>query len=84
MDMQITGNHSPSTRQEKAAIRKALNSGRFVLPVHDRPGVVEAGRVIGRTFDSCPGPMHANEDYPGPLTSAYEGANIKEMAAAAT
>jgi glyoxylase-like metal-dependent hydrolase (beta-lactamase superfamily II) len=80
MDMQITGNHSPSTRSEKAAMRKALNSGRFVLPVHDRPGVVEAGRIVGRTFDSCPGPIHAVEEFPGPLTAAYEQAGMTTVA----
>lgn len=74
MDPAVTGNHSTTKRQEKAAIRKALNSGRFVLPVHDRPAVVEGGRVVGRLFDRVPGPVHTVEEYPGPLTSAFEAA----------
>ena len=74
LDPAITGNHARSNRDEKAAIRKAVNSGRFVLPVHDRPAVVEAGRVVGRTFDSVPGPVLPNDEFPGPLTSAFEGA----------
>jgi glyoxylase-like metal-dependent hydrolase (beta-lactamase superfamily II) len=76
MDMAITGNHSPSVRFEKAAVRKALNSGRFVFPVHDRPGVVEAGRIVGRLFDGAPGPIHAVDEFPGPLTSDYEQAGM--------
>lgn len=74
MDAAVTGNHSTTKRQEKAAIRKALNSGRFVLPVHDRPAVVEAGRIVGRLFDGVPGPVLPVEEYPGPLTSAFEAA----------
>jgi glyoxylase-like metal-dependent hydrolase (beta-lactamase superfamily II) len=74
LDPAVTGNHGCSKRSEKAAIRKAVNSGRFVLPVHDRPGVIEAGRVVGRLFDSVPGPVLPNEEFRGPLTSAFEGA----------
>jgi glyoxylase-like metal-dependent hydrolase (beta-lactamase superfamily II) len=76
MDAAVTGNHSTTKREEKAAIRKALNSGRFVLPVHDRPALVEAGRVVGRLFDSVPGPVHAVDEYPGPLTGAFERAGM--------
>ena len=32
---QSTGNQGTSKRQERAAIKKALNSGTFVLPIHD-------------------------------------------------
>lgn len=77
MDAQITGNHSPSTREEKGAIRKALGSGRFVLPVHDRPAVVEAGRIVGRLFDSAPGAVHGVDEYPGPLTQDWERAAVR-------
>src|SRR5438270_5056327 len=55
MDPALTGNHATLKRQEKAAIRKAVNSGRYVLPVHDRAAVIEHGRVVGRLFDSVPG-----------------------------
>jgi glyoxylase-like metal-dependent hydrolase (beta-lactamase superfamily II) len=67
-DPAITGNHGPSTRAEKGAIRKALVGSRFLLPAHDRPAVIEAGRVIGRTCDSVPGPLIANDEWPGKLT----------------
>jgi glyoxylase-like metal-dependent hydrolase (beta-lactamase superfamily II) len=76
MDPALTGNQGTSKRQEKAAIRKAVNSGRFVLPVHDRPAVIEHGRVIGRTFDSVPGKMIENDAFPGPLTEAFEAAHL--------
>jgi glyoxylase-like metal-dependent hydrolase (beta-lactamase superfamily II) len=74
LDPAVTGNHSGSKRAEKAAIRKALVGSRFVLPAHDRPGVVEHGRIVGRTFDSTPGPLIANEDFPGKLTSDHKEA----------
>jgi glyoxylase-like metal-dependent hydrolase (beta-lactamase superfamily II) len=76
MDPAMTGNQGTSKRQEKAAMRKAVNSGRFVLPVHDRPAVIEHGRVVGRTFDSVPGKIIENEDFPGPLTEAFEAAQL--------
>jgi glyoxylase-like metal-dependent hydrolase (beta-lactamase superfamily II) len=72
LDPAVTGNHANTKRQEKGAIRKAVNSGRFVLPVHDRPAVIEAGRVVGRTFDSVPGEILPNDKFPGPLTQAFE------------
>lgn len=50
-----TGNHGTSKRQESAAARKALNSGRFLLPSHDRPAFIERGRVAGRLHDTVPG-----------------------------
>jgi glyoxylase-like metal-dependent hydrolase (beta-lactamase superfamily II) len=53
---QTTGNHSMMKRQEKGAIKKALNSGTFVLPIHDYPARVEHGRVISRLGQSVPGP----------------------------
>ena len=54
---QVTGNHGNTKRQEKAAIKKALNSGRFLLPMHDRPARIENGRVVARlTEDAIPGP----------------------------
>ena len=55
-EAQTTGNHSQTKRQEKAAIKKALNSGTFVLPIHDYPARVERGRVLARLGQSVPGP----------------------------
>jgi hypothetical protein len=78
LDPAVTGNHAGSKRGEKGAIRKAVNSGRFVLPVHDRPAVVEAGRV-GELGGQLPlgagragaghGPAggHGAQGHPGPL-----------------
>jgi glyoxylase-like metal-dependent hydrolase (beta-lactamase superfamily II) len=53
---QVTGNHGLAKRQEKAAIKKALNSGRFLLTGHDAPARVEGGRVVARLADAVPGP----------------------------
>jgi glyoxylase-like metal-dependent hydrolase (beta-lactamase superfamily II) len=53
---QSTGNQSTSKRQERAAIKKALNSGDFVLPIHDFPARVKNGRVLSRLEHSVPGP----------------------------
>ena len=53
---QVTGNHANTKRQEKAAIKKALNSGRFLLPMHDRPARIEGGKVVARlTENAIPG-----------------------------
>jgi glyoxylase-like metal-dependent hydrolase (beta-lactamase superfamily II) len=52
---QTTGNHTMTKRQEKAAIKKALNSD-FVLPLHDFPARVEGGKVVARLKDAVPGP----------------------------
>jgi hypothetical protein len=52
---QVTGNHGLAKRQERAAIKKALNSGRFLLTGHDYPARIEAGRVVARLADSVPG-----------------------------
>ena len=56
MEPRVTGNHGTTKRQEKAAIKKVVASSRFVLPVHDRPALIEAGQVVGRLQDSVPGP----------------------------
>jgi hypothetical protein len=55
MEPRVTGNHGTTKRQEKAAIKKVVASSRFVLPVHDRPALIEAGQVVGRLQDSVPG-----------------------------
>jgi glyoxylase-like metal-dependent hydrolase (beta-lactamase superfamily II) len=53
---QSTGNQGTSKRRERAAIKKALNSGTFVLPIHDYPARVEYGRVMSRLVGgSVPG-----------------------------
>ena len=52
---QTTGNHGLTKRGEKAAIKKALNSGTFVLPIHDYPARVECGHVVARLGRSVPG-----------------------------
>jgi hypothetical protein len=52
---QVTGNHAGSKRAEKAAIKKLLNSSRFLLPVHDKPAKVEEGAIVGRLDMQVPG-----------------------------
>ena len=52
---QSTGNQSTSKRQERAAIKRALNSGDYVIPIHDFPARVEHGRVLSRLEHSVPG-----------------------------
>jgi glyoxylase-like metal-dependent hydrolase (beta-lactamase superfamily II) len=54
---QSTGNQGTSKRQERAAIKKALNSGAFVLPLHDWPARIAHGRVVSRLVGgTVPGP----------------------------
>ena len=54
---QSTGNQGTSKREERAAIKRVLNSGDFVLPIHDYPARVESGRVVSRFVgDAVPGP----------------------------
>jgi glyoxylase-like metal-dependent hydrolase (beta-lactamase superfamily II) len=57
MEPRVTGNHGTTKRQEKAAIKKVIARSRFVLPIHDRPAMIEAGQVVGRLQDSVPGPI---------------------------
>ncbi len=53
-----TGNHlSVPWRQERAAMRRALNSGDFLLFGHDRPVRLEGTKVVGRLHDRVPGPV---------------------------
>jgi len=57
-EYQVTGNHGGSKRQEKAAMRKLMHSGaKYILPVHDKPAVVQGGRVVGRADMAVPGPI---------------------------
>jgi glyoxylase-like metal-dependent hydrolase (beta-lactamase superfamily II) len=60
---QATGNHAMTKRQEKAAIKRALNSGTFVLPIHDYPARVEHGRVVSRLRNAVPGPEWTVEEF---------------------
>jgi glyoxylase-like metal-dependent hydrolase (beta-lactamase superfamily II) len=59
---QTTGNHTMTKRQEKAAIKKALNAN-FVLPLHDFPARVEGGRVVARLKHEVPGPEWGVEEF---------------------
>jgi glyoxylase-like metal-dependent hydrolase (beta-lactamase superfamily II) len=52
---QIVGNRVGSTRAEKAAIKKLVNSSTFLLPVHDKPAKVERGQIVGRLDMQVPG-----------------------------
>lgn len=58
MEPQTSNNFSTANVAEKAAIKRALESGRFVYPSHDYQGaVVEHGRVVGRIGRTVPGPV---------------------------
>ena len=57
MEPRITGNHSNSHRQEKGAIKKLLNTSKFLMPIHDKPAKIEAQQVVGRLDMSIPGPV---------------------------
>jgi glyoxylase-like metal-dependent hydrolase (beta-lactamase superfamily II) len=59
---QTTGNHTMTKRQEKAAIKKALNAD-FVLPLHDFPARVEGGKVVARLKQAVPGPEWTVEEF---------------------
>ena len=52
---QTTGNHTMRKREEKAAIKQALNRD-FILPGHDFPARVEGGRIVARLKHEVPGP----------------------------
>jgi glyoxylase-like metal-dependent hydrolase (beta-lactamase superfamily II) len=54
---QATGNHGGSKRNEKAQIKKLLNTSKFLLPVHDKPAKIERGQVVGRLDMVVPGPI---------------------------
>jgi glyoxylase-like metal-dependent hydrolase (beta-lactamase superfamily II) len=68
---QVTGNHALTKRQEKAAIKRALNSGRYVLTGHDYPARVAHGRVVERiSGDTIPGPGIPVADWTPPNRAA--------------
>lgn len=58
LEPQPSGNHATAAIAERAAIKRSLNSGRFLYPSHEyRGAVVEHGRVVGRVGRSVPGPV---------------------------
>ena len=57
MEPRATGNHSGSKREEKGAVKKLLNNYRFLLPVHDKPALIENQQVVGRLDMVVPGPV---------------------------
>jgi glyoxylase-like metal-dependent hydrolase (beta-lactamase superfamily II) len=59
---QTTGNHTMRKREEKAAIKKALNRD-FVLPLHDFPARVVGGKVVSRLKHEVPGPEWSVEEF---------------------
>lgn len=75
-DPAVTGNHGGSFRDEKMAIRRAIKDARFVLPAHDRPAVLERGKVIGRTRDRVPGELIELDAWPGKLTREYQNSGV--------
>jgi glyoxylase-like metal-dependent hydrolase (beta-lactamase superfamily II) len=53
-----SGNYTLPLIQEKAAIKRALEAGDWLLPCHDRPAKVDLGRVVGRVEGTVvPGPV---------------------------
>src|SRR2546430_15611318 len=60
IEPQPTGNHATTKREEKAAVKKALQNA-FVLPVHDYPARLEAGGGGGRLGGAGPGPEEAGK-----------------------
>jgi len=57
MEPQVTGNHAGSKRAEKGAIKGLLNSFKFLLPIHDKPAVIDDQQVVGRLETQIPGPV---------------------------
>ena len=55
----ITGHTTMSMQQEKGAVKRALNAGTWLLPMHDAPAKVDkGGQIVGRvTGAMVPGPV---------------------------
>jgi glyoxylase-like metal-dependent hydrolase (beta-lactamase superfamily II) len=70
---QITGNRTESTMREKAGIKKVLEQGDWVLPMHDKPARVEFGEVVGRVEGSV---------VPGPVVPVAESSAARQAAEA--
>src|SRR5207245_9203140 len=75
LEPQPTGNHATTKREEKAAVKKALQNT-FVLPVHDYPARIVAGRVVSRLKDSVPGPEEPVEMKLPSETGAIVGVDV--------
>ena len=74
-----TGNHSPSVRSEKGAIKRAV-SETFVLPIHDRPARVDArGQVVSRLPTSIPGEEIPPEETDLPQFKLGENSPVEPM-----
>lgn len=52
-----TNNYTPAASDEIAAVKRVLRH-RYLLPAHDRPGVLDQGRLVGRVDGpTVPGPI---------------------------
>jgi glyoxylase-like metal-dependent hydrolase (beta-lactamase superfamily II) len=61
----LTNNFTTAVLQEIGAVKRALRY-RYLLPAHDAPGVLEAGRLVGRIDgDVVPGPVSPLAPPPG-------------------
>jgi N-acyl homoserine lactone hydrolase len=68
---QISGNHATSILEEKAAVTRAINAGRFLYPSHDPFGaVIEDGWIVGRIGSTVPGPVLPYEAVPSLIEQA--------------
>lgn len=63
---QVSNNFATALRDEKAAIWKAMQGVRYLLPSHDRGAVLEDCRVIARLGPEIPGPLTYLADENGP------------------
>jgi len=57
MEPQVTGNHAGSKRAEKGSIKKLLHNYKYLLPIHDKPALIEDQQVVGRLEQQIPGPV---------------------------
>ena len=71
----VSSNFTPSVRQEKAAIKRALCKSDFLLPSHDRGAKVKDGRIVGRLDGDIPGAVE-----PLPASGGYREVKIPEGA----
>lgn len=68
--------HPTDTSDERrGAVRKTVTPLVFV-PVHDRPTVIEHGRVLRRLYARTPREIIDNDTFPRPLTEAFEAAKL--------
>jgi len=63
----LTGFFVVGQREERIAMKRALNGTRFLLPSHDRPWVLQTSKIVGSVEGSIvPGPIQPLES---PLTA---------------